>query len=46
MMDYAVLVGDLERGVPPVDDDSGDDGDLNVSGSGSSSDSDSNLFLY
>jgi hypothetical protein len=44
--DYAfkinVLVGDLERGVlAPVDDDSGDNGDLDVSGSGSDSDSDS-----
>jgi hypothetical protein len=46
--DYAfkinVLVGDLERGVlPPVDDDSGDDGGLDVSraGSGFGSDSDS-----
>jgi hypothetical protein len=42
--DYAfkinVLVGDLERGVPaPVDDDSGNDGGLDVSGSGSDSDS-------
>jgi hypothetical protein len=46
MKDYAfeinVLLGDLERGVlAPVDDDSGDDGGLNVSSSGSDSDSDS-----
>jgi hypothetical protein len=33
-----VLVGDLERGVlTPVDNDNGDDGDLNVSGSDSDS---------
>jgi hypothetical protein len=42
--DYAfkinVLVGDLERGVlAPVDDDSGDDGVLDVFGSGFGSDS-------
>jgi hypothetical protein len=35
------LIGDLERGVlAPVDDDSSDDGGLDVSGSGSGSDSD------
>jgi hypothetical protein len=45
VMDYTfmvnVLVGDLERGVlrPPVNDDSGDDGGLDVSGSDSDSDS-------
>jgi hypothetical protein len=44
--DYAfkinVLVGDLKRAVlAPIDDDSGDDGGLDVSGSSSSSGSDS-----
>jgi hypothetical protein len=46
MKDYAfkinVLLGDLERGVlAPVDDDSADDGGLDVSGSGPSSGSES-----
>jgi hypothetical protein len=46
MMDYTfkikVLVGDLERGVPPVYDyDDDDDGGLHISRSGSRSNSDS-----